>query len=423
MKLDKPILVISFSIALSVPVLAQAAAFGIYDPRSLGMGGVGVTMATARNASFFNPAMLSATREDDDFALGVPIVAARANDPDKALDDIDALETSGDDLSNTLRAFDAAPTAPNATAAASSLAVFNTDLNKISNKVLDADVFAGAILTIPSKKFGVGVHVSGRANFGAKFVFAGTDQALISGLATDLNQCAADPVGNAANCTSAQATVDADGQITNLQSRLLVRGLALSEAGLAFARRFGSAGNTDIGITLKAQRIRTYDYAISTQETEIDTRRGERNENSANIDLGIAKAFGESYKAGLVVKNVLRKEFITVLGNKIELRPQARLGMSHHRSWGNIGIDLDLTKNKPVAEGFDKETRFVAVGAEIDVFSTLQLRLGYRHDLAGNYDGMPSVGLGFSPFGVHIDAAIAGNDKEMAAGVQLGFNF
>ena len=420
MKLDKSLWAISFSIALCVPVFAQAAAFGIYDPRSLGMGGVGVTMATARNASFFNPAMLSATRDDDDFALGVPIVAARATDPDKALDDIDALETSGDDLSIALRAFDAAPTAPNATAAASSLSAFSTDLNKVSNKVLDADVFAGAILTIPSKKFGVGVHVSGRVNFGAKFVFAGTDQALISGLATDLNQCAA---GNAASCTSARATVDANGQITNLQSRLLVRGLALSEAGLAFARRFGSAGNTDIGITLKAQRIRTYDYAISTQETEIDTSRGERNENSANIDLGIAKAFGESYKVGLVVKNVLRKEFITVLGNKIELKPQARLGVSHHRSWGNIGIDLDLTENKPIAEGFDKETRFVAIGAELDVFSTLQFRLGYRHDLAGNYDGMPSVGLGFSPFGVHIDAAIAGNDKEMAAGIQLGFNF
>lgn len=408
---------------LVLPLCAHSAPFGIYDPRSLAMGGVGVTMATARNASFINPAMLSATRDDDDFALGVPIVAARAHDPDKALDDIDALQTSGDDLSIALRAVDASPTSPNAASAASALNVFNNDLNKINNKVLDADLFAAATVTIPSKKFGVGIHVSGRANFGAKFTYANADQTLIAGLATDLAQCAADSVGNLANCTSAQATVDADGQITNLQSTLQVRGLAVSEAGLAFARRFASAGNTDIGITLKAQRIRTYDYSISTQETNIDLEIGERRENSANIDLGLVQSIGESGKVGVVVKNLLKKEFTTVLGNKIELQPQARLGVSHHRSWANIGIDVDITKNKPVAEGFDKETRFLAIGAELDVVGILQLRLGYRHDLAGNYDGLPSIGLGFSPLGIHIDAAVAGNDKEMAAGVQLGFNF
>ncbi len=112
-----------------------------------------------------------------------------------------------------------------------------------------------------------------------------------------------------------------------------------------------------------------------------------------------------------------------MLGNKIELKPQARLGMSYHRSWVNLGVDVDLTKNKPVAEGFDKETRFAAIGAELDLIGTLQLRIGYRHDLTGNYEGMPSVGLGFSPFGLHIDVAVAGNSKEAAAGAQLGFNF
>jgi F plasmid transfer operon, TraF, protein len=419
MKLEKSVPTMFLTAGLLVSTGAQAASFGNYDPRSLGLGGVGVTMATARNANFFNPAMLAATRSDDDFAIGLPIVSARISDADKAIDDIDALETSGKNLSNALTAFDATPSFANAGTAGVALAAFSNDLGKINNKVLDADLFAGGIMTIPSKKFGVGLHVSGRANFGAKFTYASTDQTLINSLSTNLSSCAG---GNAGACASAQTQVT-NGQINNLQSRLQVRGIAVSEVGLAFARRFESVGDADIGITLKGQRIRTYDYSISAQDTKIDLKLGERQESAANFDVGFARSYGENFKSGVVIKNVLKKEFTTVLGNKIELKPQARLGMSYHRSWVNLGVDLDLTKNKPVAEGFDKETRFAAIGAELDLIGTLQLRMGYRHDLAGNYDGMPSVGLGFSPFGLHIDVAVAGNSKEMAAGAQLGFNF
>lgn len=419
MKLEKLNLAILLAAGLLVPVGAQAVSFGTYDPRSLGLGGVGVTMATARNANFFNPAMLAATRSDDDFAIGLPIVSARISDADKAIDDIDALETSGNNLSNALTAFDATPSFANAGTAGVALAAFNNDLGKINNKVLDADLFAGGIMTIPSKKFGVGLHVSGRANFGAKFLYAAADQGTITSLAANLNSCAG---GNLLACSAAQGAVT-NGNIDNLQSTLQVRGIAVSEVGLAFARRFESVGDADIGITLKAQRIRTYDYSISAQDTKIDLKLGEKQESAANIDIGFARSYGENFKSGVVIKNLVKKEFTTMLGNKIELKPQARLGMSYHRSWVNLGVDVDLTKNKPVAEGFDKETRFAAIGAELDLIGTLQLRIGYRHDLTGNYEGMPSVGLGFSPFGLHIDVAVAGNSKEAAAGAQLGFNF
>jgi F plasmid transfer operon, TraF, protein len=428
MKLEKSVPTIVLTAGLLVSTGVQAASFGNYDPRSLGLGGVGVTMATARNANFFNPAMLSATRSDDDFAIGLPIVSARVADADKALDNIDALETSGKNLSNALTALDAAGTnpvalQPAAAAAGSALATFSNDLGKISNKVLDADLFAGGIMTIPSKKFGVGLHVSGRANFGAKFIYAANDKnAIIDPLSANLISCAANPVANSGACTNAQNAV-VNGKINGLQSTLQVRGIAVSEVGLAFARRFESVGDADIGITLKGQRIRTYDYSISAQDTKIDLKLGERQESAANFDVGFARSYGENFKSGVVIKNVLKKEFTTVLGNKIELKPQARMGVSYHRSWVNLGVDLDLTKNKPVAEGFDKETQFAAIGAELDLIGTLQLRMGYRHDLAGNYDGMPSLGLGFSPFGMHIDVAVAGNSKEVAAGAQLGFNF
>jgi hypothetical protein len=96
--------------------------------------------------------------------------------------------------------------------------------------------------------------------------------------------------------------------------------------------------------------------------------------------------------------------------------------MSHHTDWSIVGVDLDVTKNDPV--GFlGKESQFLAVGTELNLLSILQLRLGYRHDLAGNYDGLYSVGVGFSPLGIHLDLGLAGNDNEVAAGFQFGLSF
>jgi hypothetical protein len=417
--MKKTLLATAMLSALGASFSAQAAQFGIYDPRSLGMGGVGVTTATARNANFFNPAALAATKDDEDFALGLPIVAARVSDQDKLLDDIDDLETRGDALSNALNTFNATPNTPTATATQTALRDFNAILSKVNNKVLDANVFAGAILAIPSKKVGVGLHVSGRADFGAKLNYQ--DATFFNTIDAELGNCIADNTTCGAAQTTINANRDADGNL-RWNSQLQLRGMTVSEVGVAFARRFNDWGGVDIGLTPKIQKIKTLDKLINAQSAEIDVDQDVKEENAFNFDVGVTKVYGDSMKAGLVVKNVLNKEFTTILGNKIDMKPQARLGVSHHTNWTTVGLDVDLTKNKPIAPGFDKETQFLGIGAELDVW-LLQLRVGYRHDLAGNYDGIPSVGLGLNLFGLHLDAAVAGNDKEAAASVQLGLNF
>jgi hypothetical protein len=46
--------------------------FGIFDPRSIAMGGTGVASGTDSNASYFNPALLAAAkRKEDRFAFDV----------------------------------------------------------------------------------------------------------------------------------------------------------------------------------------------------------------------------------------------------------------------------------------------------------------------------------------------------------------
>jgi hypothetical protein len=111
-----------------------------------------------------------------------------------------------------------------------------------------------------------------------------------------------------------------------------------------------------------------------------------------------------------------------VLDNKIELKPQYRLGLSHHSSWSTLALDVDLNKSKPIA--FEQEAQFVGLGFEFDVWNFVQLRVGYRGDLTGNYDGIPSAGFGLALAWLHLDAAVArrGNDEVMGS-VQLGLRF
>lgn len=419
--MKKTLLAATMISALAASFSAQAAPFGIYDPRSLAMGGVGVTTATANNANFFNPAALASMKDDDDFALTLPTVAGRINDLD-LIKDLGDLGDTSDDLTKALEAFNADGSSANAIPLATSLSAFNSGLAKVDSKILDANVFAGTIIAIPSKKLGVGLHVSGRADFGGRLDFSSQDRGTFDTLSNQLANCAN---GDNAECGQAQTTITnnggSDGEL-DLASQLQLRGMTMTEVGLAFARRFNEFGGIDIGLTPKIQRIKLLDTLINAQGAEIELDKDVKKESAFNFDVGVTKAYGDSMKAGLVIKNAIGKDFTTQLGNKIELKPQARLGVSHHTNWTTVGLDVDLTKNKPIAPGFDKETQFVGIGAELDVW-LVQLRLGYRHDLTGNYDGMPSVGLGLNLLGLHLDAALASNDKEAAASVQLGLNF
>jgi hypothetical protein len=66
----------------------------------------------------------------------------------------------------------------------------------------------------------------------------------------------------------------------------------------------------------------------------------------------------------------------------------------------------------------------VILGAEFDAWRWAQLRVGYRYDIKRNYPGLPSVGLGLSPFGIHIEVSAAyANGKEAALSLQTGFRF
>jgi hypothetical protein len=234
--------------------------------------------------------------------------------------------------------------------------------------------------------------------------------------------------------------VDEDPELTSL---VHVVAIAISELGLTLSRNFNIAGeDIAIGITPKLQTIKTFNYAAIVEDDEIDEeaiKDTEQDFSDFNIDAGIAYQFGadKQWQAGLVAKNLLSKEYeaesnnIGTAGNPetlkttISLDTQFRGGISHTTDWTVVAVDIDLMENDPVA--FEAPTQYASIGAELELFDLFQLRGGYRTNLSASDASIVSAGLGFSPFGVHIDLAAMVNpsdpEKEVGAAFELGFYF
>ena len=114
-------------------------------------------------------------------------------------------------------------------------------------------------------------------------------------------------------------------------------------------------------------------------------------------------------------------EYRELTGETLRLIPQTRAGISHTNRWSTVAMDVDLYRNDPV--GLENYTQYVSLGGELNGWSWIQIRAGYRADLVDSAHNIVSFGLGFSPFGVHVDTAIAGNEREIGASIQFGFRF
>ena len=407
---------------------AQAAAlpFQSIDPRSLAMGGTGTASGTSANASFMNPALLAAAREDEDFSLELPIVSGRFTDKDNLLKEIDNYQNNNleSNLTNAINDFKASPSNVTATAVANQAGALWNQLDKLSNKAVQGEFSAGFVVGIPSKKLGASLSADVRAVGGGMLEVPAADKALVTGIVaagqdtTGLGQV----VNLAANPAIQDQLTGTQNVVNKLTSNLQARGAVISELNLALAREVNIAGHTlAIGLTPKYQKVTTFDYKVGVQTASIDASQGKKEYSDFNFDLGLAKDYENGWKAGLTVKNLISHDYATVLGNSLKIEPQARVGVAHSTDWTTVSMDVDLNESKSF--GFDSKTQYIGLGAELNVFKTAQLRVGYRHNMSDSSTSMPTVGVGFSPFGVHIDIAAAANQHEKAAALQLGFRF
>lgn len=414
------------AVALIWSATAAYADDNTYDTRSLAMGGTGVATSNTGNAAFENPSMLASTQKDS-FAWQIPVISARLQDENNLHSDINSLKTTANNLSSAIQTFQANPTQATAGAAGVAIANFNNSLVSADNKSLMADLFAGTMLGVSRKNIAFAVYLDERVEAGVMFNYAPGDKGTINTIATAFSNCAA----NAANCNASATTVNGlttNGKINNLQSQVLIRGVRTKDVGISAAHHFDFLGGVDLGITPKISQLTTYDFSVGAQSPSLSLNQGEKGYSTFNMDVGGSKSFktgGENeIKTGIAIKNMLSKSFITVLGDSINIRPQAAVGVSYVTKLTTAGVDLDVIPNKPIISAFSKESQYLRLGAEFDAWRWAQVRIGWRHDLKGNYPNLPSIGFGFSPFGVHIDISAAyANQKEAAASLQMGVNF
>lgn len=221
---------------------------------------------------------------------------------------------------------------------------------------------------------------------------------------------------------------------TQLQSSVDIRGIAMSEVGIALSSEF-ALGNSYFGLGITPKMVRTTLYDYSADVNSGNTSNATDSDYTAkysgfNLDLGLAKDFDNGWRSGLSLKNIIPKSYdfkriatgapagsAQITTGTLKLKPQARVGVSHSTSWSTVAMDLDLTANDPA--GFENKSQYLALGGELNAWGWAQLRAGYRANLKDTNRNVTSVGLGLGP----LDVTVAGNSNEFGASIALGFTF
>ena len=433
-----------------------AVPFNSFDPKSMAMGGAGVAVANPATAPFFNPALLSIADTKDDFAIELPILGVRIYDPDDFVDAVDNFDQNAfDNLDAAINAYETGTDFRNVTPVTSAITAMDQEVQTISDKPMEFEAGGGMVVGIPGESFGMALSVSGSVNFSGIFEYRDSDK--VSDLTADMNALPGcfpvvpDPVFTE-NCLTAPGTfnfVQVDNSNpanplpdiifntdTSMESKVRIVGVAMAEVGLTFSREMSLFGTeVAVGITPKMVAVTVFDYTADADEADTDDFDGDNytaEYSDFNMDIGVARDHGNGWRSGFVIKNIIGQDYDaiytdpatgaeTVTGT-VSLKPQARAGVSHTNDWSTIALDVDLTKNDPLGV-VGNASQYVALGVELNVFDITQLRLGYRADTVNSDRSVVSAGIGFSPFGVHFDLAVAGNENEVGAAFQFGFRF
>ncbi len=228
--------------------------------------------------------------------------------------------------------------------------------------------------------------------------------------------------------------LDFDDITLDLASNLRADSVFISEFGIMTGHEFQVPNRSisfDVGIALKYQYIALVQEFLTPSEVDdysFDLDKNLTEKNHFNIDLGVTASIGEGgrYKVGLLAQNLIPTEIEGILGDVYHLRPQVILGLGYEHSWYGLNATVDLLKN----EGFGsiKESQNVSISAQVtpSQFDWASFRVGYKHDMTGNYDGVATAGFTLNPWKeriiVSFDGELTGND-EYGAKLGIGFSF
>jgi hypothetical protein len=352
------------------------------------MGNTGVASADYLMAPFYNPALTSVYRDNDDAGLLLPGVQVTANDQDDTLSDID-------DLQDAIDRYEAGAVD------ASSVNELNGYLDALQgNNPISVNAGVGIAVAIPNQYVAANLFGDGYVEVMA---------------ATDIKDNA-----------------DVEQRYTLSEVNLLA--FSYTEYGVALAKPYTIANQeVTFGISPKFQRLTTYAQNISVKNFDIDDYdQSEKNKSAFNLDIG-AVWMKDTWQVGFAVKNLFKQSIdtdTTQVKGTYELTPQATVAGAYVSRFFTASVDLDLTKQTRfedmdiIDDSFD-DTQYVRFGVEGNAWDWLQLRAGYEVDMLSNMDNAVTAGLGISPFDV-VNIDIAGSysgDNQFGGSLSLAFTF
>ena len=379
------------------------AATSYMEARSDAMGGTGVASAHYGTAALSNPALLTRSGPTDDFSLVVPSVGVQVADKDNAIDTADDVKDLWNDFDNAV---------DNQSGVDHAAAALRNKLDDLKDVKANGQVGASVIATAPNQVLPFAVVVKSWGTVS------------VNGKVSDHDLQYLDDIASGAIPAEA---VDKDA----LTSRAYGRAAVISDVGVAMAREFETAGHSwSLGITPKYQRIDLYNYSATVNDfdkKDIDSDDYHSTKTGFNADIGLATSLNENWMLGLAVQNIIARSVDTkaVDGEKetFKVKPQATAGVAWSNSYLTTALDVDLTEASRFEN--DDKRQFASLGAELNAWSWMQVRAGYRQNMASSEGNAFTAGLGFSPFDVvHLDiTGIAGTDRTYGAVAQLQFTF
>ena len=395
-------------------VLFSFAAHAVQDARSIAMGGTGVASGSYQSAAFYNPALLTKSKANDNFSLILPSIAGEAADPSDLIDNLDEFQLAFDDFEGQLRAIehliDQGSADFDPALAPGLIASLDDSRTNLANAfgaldgMVNGGVTVGTAITIPTRSYSVGIYAKANVEFGVELNIAQSDVDIIN------------------NAT----TVD---ELNSLQSDVQTFAAGIQEFGVAIAREFDINGSkVSIGITPKFQKVETFDYTASAQsfdEDDFDADQYRVSDSNFNLDIGASVKLDHNWTVGLVAKDLISNDYQTMTAGIVyQIKPMITTGIAYNNDWATAALDIDLTSKDRFGMGNDT-TQFIRAGVELNGWDWAKLRFGYRHDTKDNVQDMVTAGVGLSAFGaVHLDlTAMYADENELGAGIELSFTF
>ncbi len=354
---------------------ATAVPFGVFDARTMAMGGVGVASGP-QFAVFNNPALLATADEIHEWFLLAPTLSRQQGDPDNVEDSLSAFQQAADTLDGNNNA--------------ANRAAIQQQLNALDGGLYSTSRNSAFVLAIPSR------ILSGAAFF------------------------------NIYEASTAQPMIGGDNLATpSYSSTLAQRGLRIVENGVAAAKVLNGSGwmqNLTVGFSAKLLLVSGYGYADPLRSADIDINRtGGKSKGQFIFDIGVLKEFGV-WKMGLVAKNIVPGNYkYGDSGDVFKIEPQLRAGFAYQSRYSVLELDIDLLKNDPV--GFGSASQIAALGWEWQAWQWLILRAGYNQNLTGNKATYGSAGIGLLISTLQIDAAAYSGNEGEGVSAQLGLQF